>query len=142
MNGYHEFYRATLLHKGIALHIVSLWNTIILAIQTLMQDQYGPTFFAHCPKSFFSPTTYVVLFSAFETVILLLSHGWYVLRVRRFNAATPAPDAFRGLSDNMNSVSFWRSPWCGKIFPTRNDKENINHKHCFTLSDWCCDKRC
>lgn len=105
MNGYHEFYRATLLHKGIALHIVSLWNTIILAIQTLMQDQYGTGFFEHCPKSFFSPTTYIVLFSACETIFLLMSHGWYVLRVRRFNMATPAPDAMRGLSENFNSVS-------------------------------------
>lgn len=104
MNGYHEFYRSTLLHKGIALHIVSLWNTIILAIQTFMQEEYGPRFFEHCPKDFFSPTTYIVLFSVFETVLLLLSHGWYVLRVNRFNDATPAPDAFRGLSENMNSV--------------------------------------
>lgn len=106
MNGYHEFYRSTLLHKGIALHTVSLWNTIILALQTLMQDQYGPSFFEHCPKDFFSPTTYIVIFSAFETVFLMVAHGWYVLRVNRFNKATPAPDAFRGLSENMNSVRF------------------------------------
>lgn len=104
MYGYHEFYRATLIHKGIPLHIVSLWNTVILCIQTIMQHQYGSDFFAHCTKNFFSPTTYICIFCAFETVLLLIVHGTYIVRVKRFNNATMPPDAFRGLSPSMNSV--------------------------------------
>lgn len=106
MNGYHEFYRATLHHKGIVLHIVSLWNTLILGIQTILQDQYGPNFFRHCPKSFFSPTTYILLFCAFETILLLGAHGCYIVRVNRFNTATLPPDAFRGLSESLSSVNY------------------------------------
>lgn len=105
MSGYHEFYRATLIHKGIPLHTVSLWNTVILAIQTIMQHQYGPDFFDHCTKNFFSPTFYIVTFCAFETAILLAVHGTYIMRVRRFNRATMPPDAFRGLSPSLSSVS-------------------------------------
>lgn len=105
MYGYHEFYRATIIHKGIPLHIVSLWNTVILCIQTIMQHQYGSDFFDHCTKSFFSPTTYICLFCTFETILLLAVHGTYMLRVKRFNDATMPPDAFRGLSPSMNSVS-------------------------------------
>lgn len=105
MNGYHEFYRATLLHKGIPLHIVSLWNTVILGIQTIMQHEYGSDFFDHCTKGFFSPTTYIVLFSILETIILVAVLGWYIIRVSRFNKATPPPDAFRGLSESLSSVS-------------------------------------
>lgn len=63
MNGYHEFYRATSLHKGVPLNTVSLWNTVILGIQTIMQHQYGPEFFDHCVRrSLFSPTSYIVMF--------------------------------------------------------------------------------
>lgn len=69
-----------------------------------MQHQYGSDFFAHCTKNFFSPTTYIVLFSALETAILLAVHGTYIMRVKRFNMATMPPDAFRGLSPSMNSV--------------------------------------
>lgn len=106
MNGYHEFYRATSLHKGVPLHCVSLWNTVILGIQTIMQHYYKEDFFDHCTKSFFSPTTYVVLFCAFETVLLIAVHAWYIARVMRFNAATLPPDAYRGLSESLSSVRF------------------------------------
>lgn len=105
LSGYHEFYRATLIHKGIPLHTVSLWNTVILGIQTIMQHQYGSDFFAHCTKSFFSPTVYIVIFCAFETIILLAVHGTYIMRVRSFNKAKMPPDAFRGLSPSLSSVN-------------------------------------
>lgn len=105
MSGYHEFYRATLVHKGLPLYTVSLWNTVIFCIQTIMQQQYGPEFFNHCTKSVFSPTCYVVMFCAFETVILLIIHGTYIQRVVRFNRAGLPPDVFRGLSASVSSVS-------------------------------------
>lgn len=104
MSGYHEFYRATLIHKGIPLHIVSLWNCVILGIQTIMQHQYGADFFDHCTKSLFSPTAYIVIFCAVETALLVGVHGTYIQRVIRFNRATLPPDVFRGLSPTLNSV--------------------------------------
>lgn len=104
MNGYHEFYRTTLLHKGVPFFIVSLWNTVILCIQTIMQQYYRDDFFNHCHKQFLSPTTYVVLFSVLETIILVAVHGYYIVRVTRFNKATLPPDAFRGLSESLSSV--------------------------------------
>lgn len=107
MNGYHEFYRATSLHKGIPLYTVSLWNTIILGIQTIMQHQYAEGFFQHCHYHF-SPTFYIVLFNALETVILLGIHGWYINRVYKFNRSTLPPDAYRGLSESLSSVSLLR----------------------------------
>lgn len=103
MNGYHEFYRATSLHKGVPLHVVSLWNTIILGIQTIMQNQYGREFFTHCHYDF-SPTVYVVIFCALETVILLATHGYYIKRVYNFNRSALPPDAYRGLSESLSSV--------------------------------------
>lgn len=110
MHGYHEFYRATLIHKGIPLQIVSLWNTVILCIQTIMQQYYREDFFNHCTRQFLSPTTYVVLFSVLETIILVAVHGYYIVRVSRFNKATLPPDAFRGLSESLSSVSIQIGP--------------------------------
>lgn len=103
MNGYHEFYRATNLHKGIPLHTVSLWNTVILAIQTIMQ--HTKYFDEHCTKGPLTPTVCIVLFSALETVLLVGVHGWYITRVMRFNRATLPPDAYRGLTESASSVS-------------------------------------
>lgn len=105
MNGYHEFYRATSLHKGIPLMVVSLWNTVILGIQTIMQHQYGPEFFDHCTKQgLFSPTAYIVMFSVLESTILIGAHSFYISKVMNFNRATLPPDAYRGLSESLSSV--------------------------------------
>lgn len=87
------------------MQIVSLWNTVILCIQTIMQQYYREDFFNHCIREFLSPTTYVVLFSVLETIILVAVHGYYIVRVSRFNKATLPPDAFRGLSESLSSVS-------------------------------------
>lgn len=131
MSGYHEFYRATLIHKGIPLQAVSLWNTVILGIQTIMQHQYGPDFFNHCTKDFFSPTVYIVLFCAFETIILCAVHGTYIRRVSRFNKATLPPDAFRGLSPSISSVS-----------PKMQSNERRRNAMSFgIISDWCGNAR-
>lgn len=133
MNGYHEFYRSTSLHKGVPLHIVSLWNTIILGIQTIMQHEYGPDFFDHCTRHLFSPTANIVMFSALESCILIGIHSWYISRVMKFNRATLPPDAYRGLSESLSSVS-----------------HNFQCNICFNLKiicmneilGWCCDTRC
>lgn len=104
MNGYHNFYRATSLHKGIPLHTVSLFNTFVLGIQTFMQHQYGPDFISHCFKELFSPTNVIVLFNGLETLLLIATHGLYISKVHQFNKATLPPDAYRGLSESLSSV--------------------------------------
>lgn len=78
MNGYHEFYRATSVHKGIPLYIVTLWNTTIAIIQTLMQHYYGANFGQYCIQQFFSPIVYVTLFCALETIVLSAVNGTYI----------------------------------------------------------------
>lgn len=78
MNGYHDFHRATNVHKGVPFYIVSLWNSAILGVQALMQHYYGPNFGLHCVESWLSPLVYIVLFSSVETVILALINGCYI----------------------------------------------------------------
>lgn len=95
LKGYHDFYRATSMHKGIPLYIVrlnirrlhfiyyffskvSLWNTSIMAIQTLIQHYYGSSFGFHCVQVLLSPIVYITLFSCAETIILTAVHGSYI----------------------------------------------------------------
>lgn len=98
LKGYHDFYRATSVHKGIPLYIVnwtlseqtvnmrfitfflkvSLWNTTIMAIQTLIQHYYGKDFGFHCVQVMLSPVVYITLFSCVETILLIAVHGSYI----------------------------------------------------------------
>lgn len=78
LNGYHEFHRATSVHKGIPLYIVSLWNTALLALQSLIHHYYGDDFGMKCIQSYLSPIVYVTLFSTVETVILFAVNGSYI----------------------------------------------------------------
>lgn len=50
--------------------------------------------------SYFSYT-----FSVLESIILIGMHSWYIARVMSFNRATLPPDAYRGLSESLSSVS-------------------------------------
>jgi len=93
LNGYHDFYRSTSMHKGIPFYIVSLWNTTIMAIQTLMQHYYGSNFGFHCVEIMFSPIVYISLFSTVESIVLMAVHGTYIKKVVNFNRLQPAPDA-------------------------------------------------
>lgn len=76
--GYHEFYRATSVHKGVPLYIVSLWNTTILGVAAFMQHYYGPNFALKCIEGFFSPIVYITIFCATETFIMAIIHGSYI----------------------------------------------------------------
>lgn len=78
MNGYHNFHRATNVHKGIALYVVTLWNVAISIIQTLIQHYYGPDFGKHCVEQWLSPLVYVTLFAVLETIVLALVHQSYI----------------------------------------------------------------
>ncbi|KAJ6632618.1 Transmembrane protein [Pseudolycoriella hygida] len=93
MKGYHDFYRATNVHKGIPLYIVSLWNTTIMAVQTLIQHYYGTNFGYHCVQVMFSPIVYITVFSCLETILFVIVHGSYITKVVYFNRLQPAPDA-------------------------------------------------
>lgn len=94
--GYHDFYHSTVLHyKNAPLNIVSLWNTTIYLVQTLMQSYYGIEFTLHCQKMITSPITYLCMFCGLETILLMFVHGTYIMRVWRFNRSTRLPDALR-----------------------------------------------
>lgn len=41
LNGYHEFHRSMKTHKSVPLFVVTLWNTAILTLESLMQHLYG-----------------------------------------------------------------------------------------------------
>lgn len=104
MRGYHEFHKATNVHKGVPLYIVSLWNTVIMSIQTLMQHYYGVNFGEHCIEVFFSPVVYLAMFSSLETVVIALVHGCYISKVRKFNKSQSPPDVMRGTRSMEGSV--------------------------------------
>jgi len=93
LKGYHDFYRSTSMHKGIPFYMVSLWNTTIMGIQTLMQHYYGPNFGLHCVQVMFSPIVYISLFSSVETIFFMAIHGSYIKKVVHFNRLQPSPDA-------------------------------------------------
>lgn len=104
LKGYHEFYRATSVHKGVPLYIVSLWNTTILGVAAFMQHYYGPNFGLHCIEGFLSPVVYITVFCIVETFILGLIHGSYIIRVVHFNRTSQLPDALRGTHSSSGSV--------------------------------------
>ncbi|XP_052891965.1 transmembrane protein 192 [Anopheles moucheti] len=98
LNGYHDFHRATEQHKSVPLQIVSLWNTFLLAIQTLIQHYYGDAFGEKCiAVGLLSPIIYISAFSGLETIVLCIVNGSYIATVRRFNRTASPPDA---LQDN------------------------------------------
>lgn len=122
MRGYHDFHRAVNVHKSIPLYIVSLWNTTILTVETLMQHYYGtiliynhfithflefklitgPDFGEKCViVSFFSPIVYITAFHVLENFVLMFVNGSYISKVIKFNNVQPPPDALRSGSNSM-----------------------------------------
>lgn len=98
LNGYHDFHRTVEGHKTVPLQIVSLWNTFLLAIQTLIQHYYGDAFGEKCVVvGLLSPIVYISAFSGLETIVLAIVNGSYIAKVRRFNRTASPPDA---LQDN------------------------------------------
>lgn len=79
LDGYHDFHRATAQHRSVPLQIVSLWNTFLLAIQTLIQHYYGDSFAEKCAMvGLLSPIVYITLFSSLETMVFGIVHGLYI----------------------------------------------------------------
>lgn len=78
LNGYHDFHRATAVHKGVPLYVVTVWNVAIAAIQTLIQQYYGDNFGEHCVQRWLSPVVFVTTFALVETAVLAFVHGTYI----------------------------------------------------------------
>lgn len=79
MNGFHDFHRETNMQKGIPLQIVSLWNSMLLAVQALIHHYYGEQFWTHCAVAgWLSPISYVTTFNVAENLVLLVTHGFYI----------------------------------------------------------------
>ncbi|KAG5675434.1 hypothetical protein PVAND_005338 [Polypedilum vanderplanki] len=96
LNGYHDFTREMKNHHTIPLKIVSLWNTVILAVAAGIHHYYGENFMQKCIKTVFSPVVYITMFNAAETLIFFVVHGTYILKVLKFNSQNFAPDALHG----------------------------------------------
>lgn len=96
--GYHDFYRKQILtYKNAPLSIVTLWNMIMFLVQTIMVNCHGSEFSLHCRKGVQSPMTYACIFCGFETILLMVLHGTYFIKVYHFNATHFLPDALRDI---------------------------------------------
>lgn len=96
--GYHEFYRKKILtYKNAPFAIVTLWNMVIFLVQTITLEYYGNEFSLHCQKGIQSPITYVCVFCGFETMLLMIVHGTYIMKVYHFNNIHSLPDALRDM---------------------------------------------
>ncbi|XP_055377650.1 transmembrane protein 192 [Condylostylus longicornis] len=105
LSGYIDFHKATAMHRSVPFYIVTLWNNVIIVIQTLTQHYYGDNFTSHCIQGFLSPIAYITLFNVVETFFLFIVVGSYIARVYKFNNSGLPPDALNGnFNDNIGSV--------------------------------------
>lgn len=96
--GYHSFYRNTvLIYKNAPLIIVTLWNTVMFIVQTILLQNYDGQFVVHCQKMIESPITYTCIFCGLETILLIFVHGTYIMKIWHFNNIHSLPDALREL---------------------------------------------
>lgn len=97
--GYHDFYRKKILsYKNAPLFIVTLSNMVMFLIQTIMTQVYDETQFSiHCQKGLQSPITIVCIFCGLETILLMIVHGTYIMKVYHFNSIHSLPDALRDI---------------------------------------------
>ncbi|XP_005178518.1 transmembrane protein 192 [Musca domestica] len=100
MNGYHDFHRSMVMHNGIALNVVSAWNTLLLLVQALLHHYYGNVMW----NTWFTPVTCIVSFQLSETFILMTTHGCYMVKVYKFNKNANAPDALMGTDSSAGSL--------------------------------------
>ncbi|XP_031633711.1 transmembrane protein 192-like [Contarinia nasturtii] len=97
-HGYHDFYRDKILsYKNAPLFIVTIWNMVLFLVQTIMFENYGSEFLLQCQRIAQSPITYVCIFCGLETILLMIVHGTYIMRVYKFNSTHSLPDALRDI---------------------------------------------
>lgn len=93
LNGYLEFYKKTYTHHRLPLYIVSLWNCVILLLQTLMQHFYADDFAEQCVrKDLFTPLNYICAIITLEVCVLFGISTSYIVKVRKFNKQRSLPD--------------------------------------------------
>ncbi|XP_026474032.1 transmembrane protein 192 [Ctenocephalides felis] len=95
LKGYHQFYKETSILHRLSLYVVSLWNAVLLAMQTLMQHFYEDDFTKHCGASILSPVGYVTLFVIVETAVLIGVNGVYIYKAFDFNMKHLPPDVLK-----------------------------------------------
>uniref|UniRef100_A0A1A9X449 Transmembrane protein 192 n=1 Tax=Glossina brevipalpis TaxID=37001 RepID=A0A1A9X449_9MUSC len=100
MNGYHEFHRRMTLHNGVALNLVSGWNTVLLLIQGLIHYYNQVDLW----NSWFTPNSCFATFNITETCVLAIIHGLYIANVYSFNKISQPPDALRGDNSSPGSL--------------------------------------
>lgn len=78
--GYHDFHKETSGHRNVPIYVVSLWNSTILIVQALMQQNYGNDFGEACIQKFLSPVIYITLFNIAENIVLAGVNGSYICK--------------------------------------------------------------
>lgn len=79
IRGYLEFYQKTYTLHRLPIYIVSLWNALLLIVQTLVQHIYPDDFVEQCIKGgIVTPVSYVTGFIWLESIVLYVTHGFYI----------------------------------------------------------------
>ncbi|XP_035897068.1 uncharacterized protein LOC118505420 [Anopheles stephensi] len=97
--GHHYFAAKVHRHKKSSLQLVTVSNTILLAVHTAMGHCYGETFMQQCFVDGFSSVVFVASFTLLETIIIVPVQLSYIVQVQVFNCTRPVPDAQQNAND-------------------------------------------
>uniref|UniRef100_A0A182Q6M9 Transmembrane protein 192 n=1 Tax=Anopheles farauti TaxID=69004 RepID=A0A182Q6M9_9DIPT len=97
--GHHSFARNVHRHKKSSLQLVTVANTILLAVHTAMGHCFGETFMQRCFVDGFSSVLFVASFTLVETMVIVPVQLSYIVQVRVFNLTRPSPDAQKSASE-------------------------------------------
>nr|CAD7576994.1 unnamed protein product [Timema californicum] len=95
VSGYHKFYKKIYNLSVIPFYIVSLWNTALLVVDTLLQHVYSDYKQRCSSTNTLTPVNLLCVIIAVETSLLALFISLYILKVHRFNRKKPSPDVLR-----------------------------------------------
>ncbi|XP_068155863.1 transmembrane protein 192 [Drosophila tropicalis] len=134
LSGFHDFHRETNMQKGIPLQVVSLWNSMLLAVQALIHHYYGTDFYTHCAAGWLSPVSYVTAFNISENIVLAATHGCYIDKVRKFNKAKLAPDVLRGADCAAGSLGLMQPGNTAELLEKQADLISYLRDHTHKLN--------
>lgn len=115
--GHHTFARKVHRHKKSSLQLVTVANTILLAVHTALGHCFGETYMQRCFVDGFSSVVFVASFTLVETMVIVPVQLSYIVQVRVFNLTRPSPDA----RHHANELSL-------KICPTEDYSVNDSFK--------------
>lgn len=122
VNGYLEFYQQINVHGQIPFYIVSLWNAVLLVLNTLFHHLYDD-FRQQCSVGGFSKPIYSLsIFIAVEAAILACVIIPYVRKTIQFNRSKPPPDIQR----EEWMISFIQDSYSGGEVGYRDRGDNIS----------------